>query len=264
MYFASGPTGTHLKNLLVELNVLQQIIPVQGRVRENLAVMDTTNNQQYRFGMPGPLIAESEWQNALEKLEEVLADADMLVASGSLCPGMPIDFYAKVSAIAKRKNTKFILDTSGEALLEGAKMGAYLLKPNLGELATLCEMETISFSELESAAHTFLEKNPCEIMVVSLGAQGALLVTKDIMEYIAAPIVYQKSTIGAGDSMVAGMAFALADGKSISEMAKYGVACGTAATMTEGTQLCKKKDADALYQWIVSNSVPTKKIRIDA
>ncbi|WP_273565699.1 PfkB family carbohydrate kinase [Maribacter halichondriae] len=90
------------------------------------------------------------------------------------------------------------------------------------------------------------------------------MITKDNVEYIAAPIVYQKSTIGAGDSMVAGMAFSLAEGKSIFEMAKYGVACGTAATMTEGTQLCKKKDVDELYKWIILNSVSSKKIKIDA
>ncbi|WP_273565701.1 1-phosphofructokinase family hexose kinase [Maribacter halichondriae] len=103
MYLAGGPTGTHLKNLLVDLDILQQIIPIQGWVRENLAVTDTMNNQQYRFGMPGPLVAESEWQNALGKLEAILLDGDLLVASGSLCPGMPIDFYAKVSAITKKK-----------------------------------------------------------------------------------------------------------------------------------------------------------------
>ena len=101
-------------------------------------------------------------------------------------------------------------------------------------------------------------------MVVSLGAQGAIMITRDMVEHIAAPIVYQKSTIGAGDSMVAGMVFALAQGKSLSEMARYGVACGTAATMSEGTQLCKKKDVKELYKWIVSNSVPTNKIKINA
>jgi 6-phosphofructokinase 2 len=138
------------------------------------------------------------------------------------------------------------------------------LKPNLGELATLCGLNTISFQELEFIAKDFLKNNPCEIMVVSLGAQGAILVTEENVEYIAAPIVYQKSTIGAGDSMVAGMAFALADGKSKSEMAKYGVACGTAATMTKGTQLCKKKDVDELYQWILTNSKTWNRIKIDA
>jgi len=264
MYMAGGPTGSHLRDMLVDLDILQQVIHIEGWVRENLSVTDTTNNQQYRFGMPGPMVNESEWKNTLDQLDNVLSEGDVLVASGSLCPGMPIDFFAQVSRITQKKKAKYILDTSGEALLKGAQAGVYLLKPNLGELATLCGIETISFSEMESIAKTFLENNPCEVLLVSLGAQGAMLTTKDSVEYIAAPIVYQKSTIGAGDSMVAGMVFALAQGKSLPEMAKYGVSCGTAATMTSGTQLCKMKDVEELNKWIIANSETSHKIKINA
>lgn len=264
MYMAGGATGKHLQDMLVDLELLQQVIPIAGRVRENLSVTDTINNQQYRFGMPGPKISEREWKNTLGHLDSVLSAGDFLVASGSLCPGMPIDFYAQVSKIAQNKKVKVILDTSGDALLKGAQAGVYLLKPNLGELAKLCGVKTISFLELESVAKTFLKNNPCEVLVVSIGAQGAIMITNEIVEYIAAPIVFQKSTIGAGDSMVAGMVYSLAKGKSLSEMAKYGVACGTAATMTPGTQLCEKKDADELFQWIANNSKSAQKIKINA
>ena len=264
MYMAGGPTGTQLRDMLVDMDILQQVIPIAGRVRENLSVTDTTNNQQFRFGMPGPMVMENEWKNVLGHLESVLLEDDFLVASGSLCPGMPVDFFARVAKIAKRKNAKLILDTSGDALLHGAKEGVYLLKPNLGELATLIGVKTISFLKLESSAKEFLENNPCEVLVVSMGAQGAILFTKETVEHIAAPIVYQKSTIGAGDSMVAGMVFALAQGKSLSEMAKYGVACGTAATMTKGTQLCRKKDVNELFKWIETNALTSGKIKINA
>ncbi|TLP77282.1 1-phosphofructokinase family hexose kinase [Maribacter sp. ACAM166] len=263
MHMAGGPTGTHLQNQLVELGILQQVIPISGWVRENLAVTDTKNNEQYRFGMPGPIVNENEWKNTLRQLESVVSENDFLVASGSLSPGMPVDFFAQVSKIAKKNKVKYILDTSGEALLHGTKAGVYLLKPNLRELAKLCGMETISFMELETVAKEFLNYNPCEVLVISLGPQGAMLVTKNIVEYITAPIVFQKSTIGAGDSMVAGMVFALAKEKSLSNMVKYGVACGTAATMTEGTQLCKKKDVDQLNKWILDNSETSKKLKIN-
>ncbi|NNE78541.1 MAG: 1-phosphofructokinase family hexose kinase [Pricia sp.] len=264
MYMAGGPTGTHLRDMLVEQNILQQVIPIQGWTRTNLAVTDTLNDQQYRFGMPGPMVLENEWKNTLGHLEDILLDGDFLVASGSLCPGMPVDFFARVAKVAKKKNVKLILDTSGEALRHGVKEGVYLLKPNLGELASLIGIETISFLKLESYAKKFLEKNHCEVLVVSMGAKGAILFTKDTIEHIAAPIVYQKSTIGAGDSMVSGMVFSLANGKSLSEMARYGVACGTAATMTEGTQLCRKKDVDALFKWIDTNSVSSPNLTINA
>lgn len=264
MYMAGGPAGNHLRDMLVDLEILQQVIPIAGWVRENLAVTDTVNNQQYRFGMPGPLVNEYEWKNTLRQLESVLSEGDFLVASGSLCPGMPDDFFAQVSKIAKKEKAKLILDTSGKALIKGAQAGVYLLKPNLGELATLCGVKTISFFDVESVAKDFIRNNPCEVLVISLGSQGALLVTNEVFEYVAAPIVYQKSTIGAGDSMVAGMVFALAHGKSMTDMVKYGVACGTAATMTEGTQLCKKKDVEELNEWIVSNTDATTKMKIKA
>lgn len=261
MYMAGGATGKQLQDMLVELELPQHIIPIAGRVRENLSVSDITNNTQYRFGMPGPIVTKSEWKNTLKQLEGILSKGDFLVASGSLCPGMPIDFYAQVSKISKRKKAIFILDTSGDALLKGAEAGVYLLKPNLGELAKLCGVKTISFLELESVAKAFLKNNPCEVLVVSLGAQGAIMITDEIVEYIAAPLVFQKSTIGAGDSMVAGMVYSLAKGKSLSEMAKYGVACGTAATITTGTQLCEKKDVEELYKWIISNSETSHKMK---
>ncbi len=262
-YLAGGPTGVRLKEMLSAANILQQIIPIQGWTRENLAVTDVSNNQQFRFGMPGPEVLEEEWKITLIHLEAILPDGDFLVASGSLSPGMPVDFFAKVARIAKSKQVKFILDTSGEPLSKGLEEGVFLLKPNLGELSNLCGVRSISYSELETLAYNFLKNNPCDIMVVSLGPQGALLVTREASEYIQAPVVHQKSTIGAGDSMVAGMVVAMARGASVSEMARFGVACGTAATMTPGTQLCKKEDAEHLNNWIASQATQSAKSRIN-
>ena len=201
--------------------------------------------------MPGPQVAKEEWETLLVKLDENLENGDYLVASGKLPPGMPDDFYVLVAEIAKRKKVHFILDTSGEALLQATKSKIFMLKPNLGELSTLCGVSSISAMELEPLAKKFLKEHDCGILVVSLGPKGALLATKDLIEHIPAPTVLQKSTIGAGDSMVAGMLVGLLKGKTNSEMVKYGVACGTAATMHEGTQLCNKDDADNLYQWIL-------------
>lgn len=261
MYMAGGATGNHLKDILIELDISQKVIPIKGWTRENLAVTDTVQNHQYRFGMPGPELSEAECQEVLQELELLLEEGDFLVASGSLSPGMPIDFYAKVGLIAQKKGAKYVLDTSGEALVKGAMAGVYMLKPNLGELSTLCGVQTMSFRDLDASAKVFMDHTPCEILVVSLGAQGALMVTKDEVAYITAPIVYQQSTIGAGDSMVAGMIFRLAMGGSHMEMAQFGVACGTAATMSAGTQLCKMDDIEPLYQWIQKNTDKSSRIR---
>lgn len=250
MYLAGGPTGEHLHQILDKAGIDQLVVPIKGWTRDNLAVTDTTTNLQYRFGVPGPQVAKEEWETLLTKLEKNLEEGDYLVASGKLPPGMPDDFYVLVAEIAKSKKVRFILDTSGEALIKATKSKVFMLKPNLGELSTLCGVTSISAMELEPLAKKFLEEHDCEILVVSLGPKGALLATNDLIEHIPAPTVLQKSTIGAGDSMVAGMVVSLLKGKTYSEMVKYGVACGTAATMHEGTQLCNKDDANNLYKWI--------------
>ncbi|WP_339840841.1 1-phosphofructokinase family hexose kinase [uncultured Maribacter sp.] len=249
-YFAGGPSGTYLKQLLDEQHIDQSVTPIEGWTRENLAVTDTSTNQQYRFGMPGPVVKEAEWQNALKQLELQLQKGDYLVASGKLPPNIPDDFYVKVSLVAEKKEALFILDTSGEALMKAAQSKIYMLKPNLAELGVLCETNSITELDLKSLATQFLENHDCEILVVSLGPKGALLATKKEIVQVPAPVVHQKSTIGAGDSMVAGMVMSLIWGRSLSDMVSYGVACGTAATMHHGTQLCIKEDADKLYDWI--------------
>ncbi|MCM4153444.1 1-phosphofructokinase family hexose kinase [Arenibacter sp. N53] len=251
IYLAGGPTGEHLRQLLDKSGIDQLAIPIKGWTRDNLAVTDTTTNLQYRFGVPGPIVEKEEWETLLDQLEKNLEEGDYLVASGKLPPGMPDDFYVQVAEVAKKKKTRFVLDTSGEALVKATKSKVFMLKPNLGELSSLCGVKSISAMELETLAKKFLNEHDCEVLVVSLGAKGALLATKNLMEHIPAPTVLQKSTIGAGDSMVAGMIVSLLQGKTYSEMVKYGVACGTAATMHEGTQLCNKNDADNLYKWVL-------------
>jgi 6-phosphofructokinase 2 len=143
-----------------------------------------------------------------------------------------------------------IIDTSGEALQKALEAGVYLVKPNVGELAKLIGVAKLEMEEVEQAAKKLIEKGNAEIVVVSLGPQGAVLVTQDLTEFIPAPHVVKKSTVGAGDSMVGAMVWALSQNKSLKEVVQWGVACGSAATMNEGTQLFKKEDAQRLFEWL--------------
>ena len=259
VYLAGGPTGDHLQQLITQENIAQEVISIEGWTRENLSVTDTNSQLHYRFGVPGPYVKKREWQRILTFLEANLEQDDFLVASGKLPPGVPTDFYVQVSKITDRNKSKFVLDTSGDALIPSMKANIYLMKPNLGELSTVMGVTSISAVELESLAKSFLEQFSCEILVVSLGAKGALWGQGDDLEHIPAPTVHQKSAIGAGDSMVAGIIHNLLKDKSLGEAIKYGVACGTAATLHPGTQLCDKEDADKLYTWVVNNTVKKKK-----
>jgi 6-phosphofructokinase 2 len=215
---------------------------------------------QYRFGLPGPTVRESEWKAGLALLQERLQEHDFVIASGKLPPGIPHDFYRQVGEMVHAKKAKFILDTKGEALVHALEVPIFLLKPNISELCTLGGVDAVSYSELEPLAQKILNDHPCEMMVVSLGSRGALLVTRSFVKLISAPVVEEKNRIGAGDSMVAGMVLAQMNGKPLTEMAEYGVACGAAATMRAGTKLCQREDVDRIYAWIRSRNQKVAKL----
>ena len=255
IYLAGGCTGKAFAQLLEEEGINNSAIEINDSTRENLIVLETASHQQYRFGMPGPTINRTEWKNLLASVENE-KNVGFIVVSGSLAPGIPGDIYSRIAGIAQTKNAKLIVDTSGNALKQAVQAGVYLIKPNLGELGTLVGKNNLNIERVDEAAREVINSGKCEVVVVSMGAAGAMLVTHTIMEHILPPAVKIQSTVGAGDSMVAGIVFGLAQNKGIREAVRYGVACGTAATINPGTELCRKKDADHLFSLIQSREVP--------
>lgn len=250
VYLAGGYTGTFLKELLDKETVKSLVIEIAGRTRENLVVLEKSKNLQYRFGMPGPEIRENEWKQILAVLDQV-NDVSFIVASGGVPIGVPDDIFASISSIAKKKNAKFIVDTSGDTLKLAMKEGVYLLKPNLGELSLLAGKEWIETNEIKMVARQIINTGKCEVMVVSMGKAGAMLVTTNETFRITPPEVERKSTVGAGDSMVAGIVLSLSKGWPLLRAVQYGVACGTAATMNPGTELCRLNDVERLFSAII-------------
>jgi 6-phosphofructokinase 2 len=250
LYLAGGATGQMLSQLLDKEGLTHIPIPSVKWTRENFAVTERSTDRQFRFGMPGSIIPEEEWKYTLMKLEKIRPAPEFIVASGSLPQGVPDDFYARVATIAKQMGAKLILDTSGEALKKAAGIGVYLLKPNSAELAGLAGKEDLAPAEREAFARQLVREGLCEVMVVSLGAKGALLVTKEEVFRAEPPAIKPKSTVGAGDSMVAGLVYTLAQGWPLSDVLKYGVAAGTATTMSPGSGLCQKEDIEHIYTWL--------------
>jgi 6-phosphofructokinase 2 len=247
VYLAGGYTGIVLQNLLKAELIRTTTIDTGIDTRENIMIVDKATNLQYRFITPGSPVEECHWQRILTCLENQQA-IDYLVVSGSMQPGFPQDIFERIARIAKQKHAKIIIDIPAETLNAYPVKNAFILKPNLNELSMLAGCEELQGDEITIAARSVIKKNICEALVVSMGAAGALLVTADITEQFMAPPVKRKSTVGAGDSMLAGIVMYLSAGKSIREAVRYGVACGTAATLNEGTQLCRLVDATALYK----------------
>jgi 6-phosphofructokinase 2 len=244
-----GCAGKRLTRLMDIEEVPFVSIETSGETRENIIIFDESTNNQYRFGMPGTELSEQEWKQCLNAVAQ-MDWAEYIIVSGSLPPGVPPAVYAQLAAIAKRKHAKLIADAPGNMLAAVVEEGVFLIKPNLAELCALAGKEYLAQQEVKAAAQQIIAAKKCEIIVVSMGAAGAMLVTGNSAETIRAPQVIRKSTAGAGDSMVAGIVFYLLQGKSIFEAAQYGVACGTAATLNPGTELCRKEDVTALFELI--------------
>lgn len=244
---SGGSNGQHLGELLKAEKVPFETMQCKNETRENFAVLDESTNKQYRFGLPSNELFKNEWLECL-KLVENQKNVDFIVASGSIPAGVPSNIYAQLSKIAKTNNAKLIVDTSGDALKEAINEGVYLIKPNLEELGLLLGKTNIKVTDIEKVAKEILNKNKCEIIVTSLGAEGAILVTKEKTFIVKPAKVVVKSTVGAGDSMVAGIVFGLSNGETLERSLQIGVACGTAATMNFGSELCKKEDVEMLLK----------------
>lgn len=252
LYTCGGYTGNLFQQLLGTEEVKQDTVKMKHPIRENFAITEVSSGNLFRFGFPGPVLEEAEAELVLQKIDDY-KEAEFLVASGSLPPGVPEDFYSRVAAKAKENNVKFVLDTSGKAYTGVLEQGAYLLKPNINELQDLAGKSAGNEKEQEELLLEVLDKYRIEVIVLSLGPDGALLATKGKVQHFPAPRVVQVSSIGAGDSMVAGLVHCLSQGNPVEKAILYGLACGSATIKSPGTELLQLKDVEELYQQLLQD-----------
>lgn len=250
LLFSGGDNGKRIIDLLEKENIRCKQIKSGQNTRENVMVFEKNTGHLYRFVMPGPKMEEKQWEKVLDTVENLTPKPEYLVASGSLPPGVPADFYARVASIANKNKYRFILDTSGPPMKLAMEEGVFLLKPNLREIREMLNKDKLTGMELEDTATEMLDKKYCSILVVSLGAKGAMLAYNNKVEHIVPPSMPVKSAVGAGDSMVAGILTGFARNKSVRDSVCYGISAGTAAAMTPGSELCKKEDTEKIYDWL--------------
>jgi len=239
---AGGPTGAVLQTLLAEEGVACQPIHIAGRTRENLAVDERRSGQQFRFVMPGPALQAEELDACLSALAGIRPQPAYVVASGSLPPGCPDDFYAEIIDWAATNGIRIVLDTSGAALNVILGKKVFLVKPSRAELEHLTGSIFTDRSSITAAARDLVAQQCAEIVVVSLGAEGAILASEKMTGFLPAPHVKVCSTVGAGDSMVAGLVLAIAQGQPLEKALQLGIVAGAAATLRPGTGLCRRED----------------------
>lgn len=246
VYAAGGAIGRLLQQLVEKEGVASRIVEIAGDTRESFTIFDETAEQEYRFVLPGPSLQDADWRACLAAVEAAAPGHDYLVASGSLAAGAPADFYANLAEIARGADSKLVVDASGPALKAAFQAGVHIAKPNLRELEGMLGTRLADRRSQVQACRRLIEQGSVEILALTLGSDGALLVTGQDA-WFADPLKLKLvSSVGAGDSFVGAMVWALASGRGMEDALRYGVAAGSATLLSPGTELCSRADVERL------------------
>jgi 6-phosphofructokinase 2 len=243
------PAGGHAGGMVVDL-VRRAGLPIHrvhiaDSTRESFTINERSTGKQFRFVLPGPVVTVEEQARCLDRLRSAAASADFIVASGSLPPGVPPDFYQRVADLSRELRAQLILDTSGGGLSH-VTSGVFLVKPSVRELREYVGRPLESEADQVAAARELIGCGMTQAVVVSLGAEGALLVTSTSNQRFSAIPVRSGSGVGAGDAMVAAITVGLSRGWPLIKSVRYGIAAGAAMSMTPGTETCRRSDVERL------------------
>lgn len=246
---AGGAIGSELVDLMSGEGLHVSTFTIPDNTRESFAFTETSTNRQYRLSGPGPGI--DEWAALHRRIVDETRAVRTVVLSGGLAPGLPPDFYAGIIADLD-PDTTTIVDSHGPALAAVVARAATVVKPSQKELAQLVGWEPRTADEIERAAREVLDQGEVRAVVASRGPTGALLSVRNQPPlWLRPPPVRPVSTVGAGDSMVAGIAASLTRGHDLAEAVRFGVAAGTAAVLTPGSNLCRREDVEVLVDQVV-------------
>lgn len=242
--FVGGFAGRELEGRLLNDGIQTDFIHVSGETRTNIIIHEKETGKQLAFNARGPEVRPSELMEFVERLER-LPCSDLVTIGGSLPQGVSTEIYRKIITLVKRCQSTVVLDVDGAALRAGIQARPDVIKPNIHELSELVGRELEGLDEIRAAARE-INQQGVRIVLVSMGGRGILLVSQG-NEYLAVPPnVEVQSTIGAGDSSVAGFVSGMVRGRSLKECLVYAAAAGTATTLYQGTALAQKEDFERL------------------
>jgi 6-phosphofructokinase 2 len=246
LFLAGGEMGAFLGRLVREEGITQMPVAIDGQTRVALMVRDDSTGLEYRFLPEGPEVKAEDVARCAELLAQ--RREGIVVASGSLPLGAPADSHARLARAAARNGLPFVLDTSGEALRAALDEGGILLlKPSREELEGLAGA-SLDEAGLEATARRLVDTGKAAMVAVTLGADGAMLVSKDGVLREPALDVPVLSAVGAGDSFLGAMVWALGERWPLEKAFRLAMAAGAAATSNQGATLCRKEDVLRLYR----------------
>jgi 6-phosphofructokinase 2 len=255
IYTMGGPIGDLLRQLVEQERIRSRPVRIAAQTRENVTVTEDDTSEQYRFVLEGPRIDEAEWRECLAAIETLEPFPKYLVASGSLAPGVPDDFYLRVARFAAARGARFILDASGAALKAALDGDIFLIKPNQRELADLVGRPLEDERAWIEGCRWLIERRGVSTVALTLGHQGAMLVGRDGAWRAPALPIKPVSAVGAGDSFLGGMVHSLASGSGLEDAFRCGIASGSAALLTGGTELSRREDTERLLADVTLHAI---------
>ncbi len=245
--------GEMIERTLERENIPHDFIKCEGDLRINLKVFDRSRHNTIEINEKSALVSDDKLEEFTESFVRSVRKSDNLVLTGSLPAGMPSDIYKTLGELAKKENPdiRIILDAQGEVLQKGLEAKPFMIKPNLYELEATFGTKLYSTEDIISLCRKIIEDYGVKIVLASMGAKGAVLVTKDEAIFREALKVEVNSTQGAGDSMVAGFCLAAQKGLPLGKALNYAVCCAAGAISGIGTSFC---DLDKLNELLESDS----------
>lgn len=236
---AAGHSGAQLESLLTAQRIETRLIWIEGETRTNISIVG--EGRYIKVNEQGAHVSAENLADLRQLVAEMAQAGDYWVLAGSLPPGISAEFYAEAIQTLKAAGVHVILDTSRAPLEAGCRAAPYVVKPNLAEAEAITGCKT---PQLAAAA---IHDMGVAVVIISLGADGILLSTDPTNQsIIAAPTIVERNPIGAGDAFVGGFVWALADGRSLDDAARWGIACGSTAASLPGTTFGDRQMIEAM------------------
>ena len=247
--FLGGRSGDLLQDGLQSLGIGTDFVRVPGETRTNVSIVTQMHDHYIKVNEKGPLVEADKQRELIEKIASLAKPGNWWVLAGSLPPGVPDDFYAHIVHVLNEHEAHAILDTSGESLQAGCAEKPYLVKPNVEEARALTGLPMDSPFEIATAAAEICRLG-AQNVVVSMGKSGALLYTTHETWLTHTPMIEEQNPIGAGDSMVGGLVWALTQGIALKEALGWGVASGAATASLPGTEVGSRPLIEELFSQV--------------
>ncbi len=258
--FVGGKSGEILQEGLKSLGIQSEFVWIEGETRTNISIVTPNHDHYLKINEPGPEISSDRQRDLLDRMRILIKKDDWWVLAGSLPPGVPDTMYNEMIRMIESSGAHTILDSSGKAFEFGCRASAFLVKPNCIEAEKLTGISIHTSKDAVKAAK-YIQEMGVPNVVISLGKNGAILTCQQESWLVSSPEIQECNPIGAGDSLVGGLVFAISSGKTMRDALCWGVACGAASASRYGTTVGDRELVEKLLNQVSAEKIysPTGK-----